>query len=253
MSVQQKRVASLILKEQYGEVVEKVGSYCVGKGPRPLRDIIRDTKLPRDQVQKALCCLIQHHFVTFEVNKKNVTLYNAWIANILLRPRAPRYIYCAKTLFGYTGELITDEILQHGAVAMSSVISKVMSHLAEDDPDADDYEVKATFADLVENRFLQRVKPVHNNEDNVDMNSYNEDDLYALPPGMTLQGVVEKSINFVMYLCTIQSHRVGRWGRRVQGWGAGGDVALPLLGLMVEGLLCTDGLQPNQIKSRVVL
>lgn len=194
MSVQQKRVASLILKEHYGEVVEKVGSYCIGKGPRPLRDIIRDTKLPRDQVQKALCCLIQHHFVTFEVNKKNVTLYNAWISNILLRPRAPRYIYCAKTLFGYTGELITDEILQHGAVAMSTVVSKIVSHLVEDDPDADDYEVKATFTDLVKNRFLQRVKPVHNNEDNVDINSYNEDDLYALPPGMTLQGVVKKSI-----------------------------------------------------------
>ena len=197
MSVQQKRVASLILKEHYGEVVEKVGSYCIGKGPRPLRDIIRDTKLSREQVQKALCCLIQHHFVTFEVNKKNVTLYNAWIANILYRPRSPRYIYCAKTLFGYTGELITDEILQHGAVAMSTVVSKIVGHLVEDDPDADDNEVRLTFADLVKNRFLQRVKPVHSNEDNVDTNSYNEDDLYALPPGMILQGIVKNSILFL--------------------------------------------------------
>ena len=197
MSVQQKRVASLILKEHYGEVVEKVGSYCIGKGPRPLRDIIRDTELPRDQVQKALCCLIQHHFVTFEVNKKNVTLYNAWIANILVRPRSPRYIYCAKTLFGYTGELITDEILQHGAVAMSTVVSKIVDHLVEDDPDADDYEVKTTFADLVRNRFLQRVKPVHNNEDNADTNSYNEEDLYALPPGVILEGIVKNSISFL--------------------------------------------------------
>lgn len=193
MSVQQKRVASLILKEQYGEIVEKVGTYCIGKGPRPLRDIIRDTNLPRDQVQKALCCLIQHHFVTFEVNKKKVTLYNAWISNILLRPRAPRYIYCAKTLFGYTGELIIDEIFQHGAVAMSVVVEKVASRLVEDNLDVDEYEVKATFADLVKNHFLQRVKPVHNNEDNADMNSYN-DDLYALPPGVTLQGVVKKSV-----------------------------------------------------------
>lgn len=195
MSVQQKRAASLILKEHFGEIVEKVGTYCVGKGPRPLRDIIRDTKLPRDQVQKALCCLIQHHFVIFEVNKKNITLYNAWISNILLRPRAPRYIYCAKAIFGYTGELITDEILQHGAAAMSTVVDKVVSHLIEDDLAGDEYEVKAVFADLVKNHFLQRVKSVHNDEDNVDgMDSYNEDNLYALPPGMNLQGVVKESV-----------------------------------------------------------
>jgi len=41
------------------------------------------------------------------------------------------------------------------------------------------------------------VKPVHHNEDNVDMNSYNEDDLYALPPGMTLQGFAKNSISFL--------------------------------------------------------
>lgn len=197
MSVQQKRVASIILKEHYGEIVEKVGTYCIAKGPRPLRDIIRDTKLPREQVQKALCCLIQHHFVTFEVNKKNVTLYNAWISNILLRPRAPRYTYCAKTLFGYIGELIIDEIVQHGAVGMSAVLEKVVSRLVEDELDADEYDVRVTFADLVKNHFLQRVKPVHNDEDNADVNSYN-DDLYALPPGVTLQGAVKESICFII-------------------------------------------------------
>lgn len=188
MSVQQRRVASLILKEHYGEVVEKVGTYLVAKGPRPLRDIIRDIKLTRDQVQKCLCCLIQHHFVTFEVNKKNVTLYNAWISNILLRARSPRYIYCAKSLFGYTGELIVDVILQHGAIAMSKVVTKVANHLVEDNLDINEYEVKSTFADLVKNHFLQRVIPVH--QDGDDTNSYNEDDIYALPPGVTFQGNV---------------------------------------------------------------
>lgn len=186
MSVQQKRVASFILKEHYGEIVEKVGTYLVAKGPRPLRDIIRDTKLTQDQVQKCLCCLIQHHFVTFEVNKKNVTLYNAWISNILLRARAPRYIYCARSLFGYTGELVVEEVLQHGTVAMSKVVAKVVNHLEEDNLDIDECKVKASFADLVKNHFLRRVQSVH--EDNVDTNSYNEDDLYALPPGVTFQG-----------------------------------------------------------------
>ena len=188
MSVQQKRVAAFILKEHYGEIVEKVGTYLFAKGPRPLRDIIHDTKLSRDQVQKSLCCLIQHHFVTFEVNKKNVTLYNAWISNTLLRARAPRFIYCAKSLFGYTGELIVDEVLQHGTVAMSKVVSKVLNHLVEDNLDVDEYEVNATFADLVKKHFLQRVQSPH--EDIIDTNSYCETDLYTLPPGVNFQGDV---------------------------------------------------------------
>ena len=192
MSVQQKRLASLILKEHYGQVVEKVGTYLVAKGPRPLRDIIRDTKLTRDQVQQCLCCLIQHHFVTFEVNKKSVTLYNAWISNVLLRARAPRYIYCAKSLFEYTGELIVDEILQHGSIAMSKVVAKVANHLTEDNLDLDESEVQSTFADLVNNHFLQRVRSV--NEDSEDTSAYAEDDMYALPPGVTLQGIVVQSV-----------------------------------------------------------
>lgn len=186
MSVQQKRLASLILKEHYGEVVGKVGNYLVAKGPRPLRDIIRDTKLSRDQVQKCLCCLIQHHFVTFEVNKRNVTLYNAWISNILVRARAPRYIYCAKSLFGYTGELIVDEILQHGSIPMTKVVAKVTSHLIDENLDFDETDVKSTFADLVKNHFLQRVKTV--TEDSAETSSYTEDDTYALPPGVAFQG-----------------------------------------------------------------
>lgn len=213
MSVQQKRVASLILKEHYGEIVEKVGTYLVAKGPRPLREIIQDTKLTRDQIQKSLCCLIQHHFVTFEVNKKNVTLYNAWISNILLRARAPRYIFCAKSIFGYTGELIVDEILQHGAVAMSKVVTKVVNHLAEDNLDVDEHEVNSTFADLVRNHFLQRVKTVH--EDSVDLNSYSEDDLYALPPGVNLQGAVMKS---VLLCCYYQNHQNGKAAVRNLNW-----------------------------------
>ncbi|RMX45291.1 hypothetical protein pdam_00000804 [Pocillopora damicornis] len=192
MTVQQKRVASLILREHYGEIVEKVGTFCIAKGLRPLKDITRGTKLPQGQVQKALCCLIQHHFVTFEVNKRNVTLYNAWISNILLRLRAPRYIYCVKSLFGYTGELIIDEIFQHGSAIMSTVVDKVARHLQEDDIDSEEDEIRVCFADLVKNHFLQRLRPMKSEEQTMGNNSYNEDDLYALPPGMNLQGVVMK-------------------------------------------------------------
>ena len=50
MSVPRKRLASFILKEHYGDIVEKVGLYLVSKGPRNLREIIDYSGLKKEQV-----------------------------------------------------------------------------------------------------------------------------------------------------------------------------------------------------------
>ena len=50
MSVPQKRLASFILKEHYGETVEEVGLYLVAKGPRNLREIVEYSGFKKDQV-----------------------------------------------------------------------------------------------------------------------------------------------------------------------------------------------------------
>lgn len=50
MSTVQKRLASYILREHFGDIVEAVGSYLVQKGARSLKDIIFDTKLKKEQV-----------------------------------------------------------------------------------------------------------------------------------------------------------------------------------------------------------
>ena len=50
MSAVQKRLASYILKEHFGDIVETVGSYLIQKGARPLRDIVSETKHKKEQV-----------------------------------------------------------------------------------------------------------------------------------------------------------------------------------------------------------
>lgn len=44
------RLCSLLLKEHFGEIVEKVGSSLLRTGPRPLRLLVGDTALLPDQV-----------------------------------------------------------------------------------------------------------------------------------------------------------------------------------------------------------
>ena len=55
MSAVQKRLASYILKEHFGDIVERVGTYLTRKGARTLKDIVSETKLKKGQVSLQSC------------------------------------------------------------------------------------------------------------------------------------------------------------------------------------------------------
>ena len=78
-----------------------------------------------------MCVLIQHHIVSFSLHKRGFVEYASSFERVLLLTRYPRYIYCAKTLYGDAGELIVEEILQHGQMRMSAVVLKVTQRLSE--------------------------------------------------------------------------------------------------------------------------
>ncbi|KFW74018.1 DNA-directed RNA polymerase III subunit RPC3, partial [Manacus vitellinus] len=52
------------------------------------------------QVKKALCVLLQHDLVRYEVQPRGSVEYEARSERILRILRYPRYIYTAKTLYG---------------------------------------------------------------------------------------------------------------------------------------------------------
>ncbi|KFR11976.1 DNA-directed RNA polymerase III subunit RPC3, partial [Opisthocomus hoazin] len=52
------------------------------------------------QVKKALCVLIQHNLVTYQLQKRGCVEYEAQCQRVLRILRYPRYIYAAKTLYG---------------------------------------------------------------------------------------------------------------------------------------------------------
>ena len=83
------------------------------------------------QVRKALCVLIQHNIVSFALHKRGFVEYAADVQPVLLLIRYPRYICCAKTLYGDAGELIVEEILHHGQMMMSKLVGQVTQRLSE--------------------------------------------------------------------------------------------------------------------------
>lgn len=153
------RLCSLLLQEHFGEIVEKVGNSLLRTGPRPLRLLVGDTGLLMDQVKKALCVLIQHSLVRYEVQPRGSVEYEAQSERILRILRYPRYIYTAKTLYGDPGELLVEELLLHGHLPMSCAVARVTDRLTEtmEDGKTMDYtEVSSTFVRLADTHFIQR-------------------------------------------------------------------------------------------------
>jgi DNA-directed RNA polymerase III subunit RPC3 len=83
------------------------------------------------QVRKVLLVLIQQNVVKFEKNKKGYTEYFVDIESLFWRQRIPRYIHCAKTLYGDAAELVVEDLVYHGQLMMSSVVNTVTDKLNE--------------------------------------------------------------------------------------------------------------------------
>lgn len=110
--------------------------------------------------------LVQHGICMFSLGRKgpgSPMEYQTSGDRILRILRYPRYIYTAKTLYGDTGELIIEELLQRGEMTMSSTVKTVADRLTqnmEEGRSMDYSEVSSAFSKLVETHFLQRCPPM---------------------------------------------------------------------------------------------
>ncbi|XP_072139026.1 DNA-directed RNA polymerase III subunit RPC3 [Mobula birostris] len=157
------QICSHLLQAHYGQIVANVGTHLVRNGCQPLRLIASDTDTPVDQVKKALCVLIHHNCAAYRLHKRGYVEYELLGANVQRILRYPRYIYSAKTLYGDTGELIVEELLQNGKMSMSAVVKKVADRLTEtmeDNRSVEYSEASDTFVRLVETHFLQKCETV---------------------------------------------------------------------------------------------
>lgn len=83
------------------------------------------------QVRKVLVVLIQQNVVKFEKNKRGFSEYFVDVHCLLWRHRIPRYIHCAKSLYGDAAELVVEDLVHHGQLLMSSVVHTVTNKLNE--------------------------------------------------------------------------------------------------------------------------
>lgn len=84
-----------------------------------------------------MCVLVQQGMCTFCTGRRGPGApveYQICCEKVLHILRYPRYIYTAKSLYGDTGELIVEEILQRGQMTMSNTVSTVADRLTHNMP-----------------------------------------------------------------------------------------------------------------------
>lgn len=160
MSQGKARVSSLILQETFGDLVEKVGKYLIDNGAPTLADIAKGLHMKKADVKKCLLVLLQHHLVSYSTHKSNTLIYRAELSAILGRVRYPRHIHTGKDVAGDIGEMIVEDIVQHGQSMMSQCITRVTQRLREGGTKHDRIEeqVKQKFEKLVESHLIYRVR-----------------------------------------------------------------------------------------------
>lgn len=160
MSKNKITLCSSLLREHFGEIVQKIAILLETRGSRPLKAIAQEINLPLKKVKSALRVLIQHDMADFEVNKREFVEYFVKLENVLLLHRYPRYIYCSKILYGDVGELLVEELLNNGLMTMEAAVDKVSERLAEatgeGKADIPVSSVKEKFNNLAHSHFIKR-------------------------------------------------------------------------------------------------
>ncbi|MBN3310452.1 RPC3 polymerase, partial [Amia calva] len=165
MTEQEVRVCGLLLQEMFGAVVERVGTHLLRGSQQTLRAIAAETGTPLHLVKKAVCVLVQQGMCVFSSvgPPRGGVQYAVSVDAVMRRLRFPRYIYTAKALYGDAGELLVEELLQHGHMTMSRAVRTVADRLTssmEEGRCVELSEVAAAFSRLVETHFLQRCPSV---------------------------------------------------------------------------------------------
>lgn len=177
-------LVSSIIKEHFGELVEKVTSYLLENGHQTLKSISKNVNLTSEEIKQSLSILIHHNLVSYKKNEIGITEYHIELDLILKRKRYQKYVYCAKLKFGDIAELIIEALLLNGCDILSHVAKRVTDRLEVDDNDEeerpDELIVIQNCRDLVKGHFIKRVSNPYKEEDT----EIDDKELYAIPSGI---------------------------------------------------------------------
>ncbi|KAI9347949.1 RNA polymerase III subunit RPC82 helix-turn-helix domain-containing protein [Zopfochytrium polystomum] len=149
MSGKLQGLACMIIREHFGEIVERVCSVLIRKGRSLFAAIVGATKLPPKQVRECLFVLIQHNVVQFTETvegQRVLVYYTANLDGIVARDRIPLFAYLARVRFGETGRRMFLHLATNGRSDAKRLLKVV-----------DTPEAEFTWKTMISQSFVERV------------------------------------------------------------------------------------------------
>eukprot|EP00741_Cyanophora_paradoxa_P020046 tig00021221_g19348.t1 len=180
-SLYEAKLAQDIVKDFFGDIVEKVAAVLLHRGKLSLQDVMRYSGLQYTQTRNSLLILLQHSIASAVIDgdaaaavkpgapaPAPVYQYHIAADNILHRLRFPRFAAHVKLRFGQRSEAIIDELVQHGRLGVDQLTQQAeraltQSLLTLDEPlePGDEREaLRDCFVELVRHRYIERVPPL---------------------------------------------------------------------------------------------
>ncbi|EIE21445.1 hypothetical protein COCSUDRAFT_43175 [Coccomyxa subellipsoidea C-169] len=171
-SPQRRRLCTSLIKEFFGDTVERVCNVLTARGQQTLPEVVRASGLPPSAVRSALLVLLQHNFVISELVQPDTGLrapqapyflYHADTGAIIQILRRPRILQHVQREYGGPGESdmavkIIEVLLAHGRLRLDQVAAAVAARMERPEGEVRG-DLHARFISLVNGRHIERVPP----------------------------------------------------------------------------------------------
>ena len=147
-------LTSIVLKEHFGPIVDKVGNFLQESGPSSLRTIIMETAIPPNLAKKALMILLQHDVVTASRVAKAPVMYQFSLKRLRSFLNYPFYMTLANELFEDNGYFIIITFLTEGRLTISQLLRSLEAITQEEDVQVMRQNFKPLFQKLHSEDFI---------------------------------------------------------------------------------------------------
>eukprot|EP01135_Chromosphaera_perkinsii_P011925 Nk52_evm42s2531 gene=Nk52_evmTU42s2531 len=159
MSQQECRLASFLLRESFGEVVEKVGLYLLQNGKATtMKGLLDGTKLKPVLLKEALFTLMHHNLVTFDESKpKEATKYEISLDEVLMRLRFSRFMTQVGEKIGVEARDVVLLFIKEGRMSFGRLMKEIHKLVGDEELKKCASTYQEVFKDMVNDHYLRRV------------------------------------------------------------------------------------------------
>ncbi|XP_014613486.1 PREDICTED: DNA-directed RNA polymerase III subunit RPC3 isoform X1 [Polistes canadensis] len=160
MTARYANLCSSITLEHFGPIVQSVVDELFTRGPRTLKLLQQNIRLPLIKLKESLCSLIKYGLVSYHRDERSI-IYSLQQEKFIFILRYPRYMFFVKNVCGDESEIMMEEVLKKGYLTASQIIINAYKKIQQSSDAGSNIQpsvssLKNNFDLIVKNQFFMR-------------------------------------------------------------------------------------------------